>query len=499
MRLLSKITFLLFLATFHYSCEQKKTNLAWKANFPMIGSQSSPKATDLNGDGVLDIVIGAGENEFQQSDFGVLALNGKDGKVIWKHPCIDQVYGSAVFEDINADGVSDIFIGGRSNQLYAIDGKTGENIWTWKPLFKDHPKLKYADRNMQNPVLIPDKNGDGLKDLLVVCGGNAKAEPFKKEGRVPGVLMVLNAKNGAVLAADIMPDGGEAYMPPLYVKQKDGSEQVLFGTGGETLDGHLFVTDLKNLMQNDISKARIVASDTGHGFIAPASAADINADGFYDFVAISHGSRVFAIDGKTLTPIWQQSIPNTELSNAFAVGYFTNDKTPDFFTFVSKGVWPDSKGSVQVMLDGKNGTIAYQNQLGCTGFSSPVVYDLNEDGRQDAIISINEYDCERGYVSSEKLEIKNRLLAIDFANNSIQDIESVSKLKNIFTTPYLSDLDADGYLDIVYGQYFSATSDLMLFYGMELKRISTNIKIHSKIMWEGYMGNNGAGIFEPHL
>lgn len=484
------------LTVFLFSCESKKTEVAWEANFPKIGSQSSPRAVDLNSDGVLDIVIGAGENEYKKSAYGVLALDGQSGKIIWKHDCIDQVYGSAIFEDINGDATPDVFIGGRSNQLFAIDGKTGKNIWTWQANFPTHPILQYANQNIQNPALIADKNGDGIKDLLVSCGGNAKAKPFEKEGRTPGVLMVLNAKTGAVLAADTMPDGAETYMPPLYVQQQDGSEQVLFGSGGETLDGHLYLSDMNSLMRNDLSEALVVAADKGHGFIAPACAADINEDGLLDYVAISHSSKVFAIDGKTLDIIWNQQIPDTESSNAFAVGYFTDDKTPDFFTFVSKGVWPDSKGSVQVMLDGKDGSISYQNELGCTGFSSPVVYDLNNDGRQDAIISINEYDCERGYVSEEELQIKNRLLVIDFAKNTTSDIDNAPKFKNIFTTPYLNDLDGDGYLDIVYGQYYSATPDLILFLGMRLKRISTNIKLRKKVLWEGYMGNRGTGIFE---
>ena len=493
----SKVILILFSALIIVSCKPKKTELAWEANFPVIGSQSSPRAIDLNGDGVLDIVIGAGENEFQKSEFGVLALDGQSGNLLWKHHCIDQMYGSAIFEDINGDKTPDVFIGGRSNQFYAIDGKTGENIWTWKPKYSTHPKLKNADRNMQNPVLIPDQNGDGVKDLLVVCGGNAKAEPYKKEGRIAGVLMVLNAKNGDLLATDTIPDGGESNMPALYVKQKDGTEQILFGSGGETLDGHLYVTDMASLMRNDISKASIVASDTGHGFIAPACAADINTDGVLDFVAISHGSRIFAVDGKTLTTLWKQNVPNTESSNAFAVGYFTDDKTPDFFTFVSKGVWPDSKGSVQIMLDGKNGHIAYQNELGCTGFSSPVIYDINHDGRQEAFLSINEYNCDRGYVSNEKLDIKNRVLVIDFAKKSTQDIDVAPKFKNVFTTPYLNDLDGDGYIDIVYGQYYSASTDIISFLGMKVKRVSTSIKVREKVLWEGYMGNAGTQIFEP--
>lgn len=89
-------------------------------------------------------------------------------------------------------------------------------------------------------------------------------------------------------------------------------------------------------------------------------------------MAISHGSKIFALDGTNHEVIWRQEIPDTECSNSFAVGNFTEDEVPDFFTFVSKGVWPHNTGSLQVMLDGKDGRIAYTDSLGCTGFSSPV-------------------------------------------------------------------------------------------------------------------------------
>src|SRR4030095_10443740 len=104
----------------------------WNKNFPVIGSQSSPRTTDLNNDGVLDIIIGAGKNEFQQTDMGVLALDGRTGNILWKQQAIDQVFGSASFCDINGDHVKDIFIGGRSPQLKAIDGKSGALIWDYK-------------------------------------------------------------------------------------------------------------------------------------------------------------------------------------------------------------------------------------------------------------------------------------------------------------------------------------------------------------------------------
>jgi outer membrane protein assembly factor BamB len=112
-------------------CSNKKTEIAWVQNLPVIGSQSSPRAADLNGDGVLDIIMGAGKNEYEHSDQGILAFDGNTGELIWQQEAGDQVFGSATFLDINGDGVQDVFIGGRSNQLRALDGKTGEVIWTY--------------------------------------------------------------------------------------------------------------------------------------------------------------------------------------------------------------------------------------------------------------------------------------------------------------------------------------------------------------------------------
>jgi outer membrane protein assembly factor BamB len=484
---------LLFLLLFLSACSNKKTELLWGNALDKIGSQSSPKATDINNDGVLDVIMGAGENEYQSSENGIIALDGKTGELIWQHESIDQVYGSATLLDINADGIQDVFIGGRSNQFYALNGATGENIWQWTYAYENEPKLKYAKYNFHNAVLIPDQTGDKIQDLLVVCGGNSKAEPNSLINRFTGVLMILDSKNGKVIAADTMPDGLESYMPPLYIHEQ---EAIIFGTGGETINGSLYKTQLLDLLKGDISQAKVIASDTsGHGFIAPCVAVDLNDDGQLDIAAISHGSYIYAIDGKTSKSLWALNIPDTESSNGFAVGYFNSDKTPDLFTFVSKGVWPESTGSVQIVIDGKTGEKYYSNSLGCTGFSSPVVYDLNHDGTDEAIISINEYDCNKGFISEAKLDISTRLIAMDFKNNQIHTIDQQTKFKNIFSTPYIGDMDDDGFLDIVHTQYFSPNSILLSFMGMKVKRISTNIKLQNEVKWGAYMGSNGDGIF----
>ncbi len=487
--------FLVLIITQLFSCKSKKTELLWTKVFPIIGSQSSPKTSDLNNDGVLDLVMGAGKNEYQVSDFGVIAMNGKTGELLWKHEASDQIYGSATLLDINYDKIDDIIIGGRSNNLMALNGKNGAQIWKFDYKYEADSILKYTNFNFQNCKIIPDQNNDGVADLLVQNGGNHAAAPNTMKDRVPGVLMIMNSKNGEILFADKMPDGMESYMPPLYFQQPDNQEFIVFGTGGETISGHLFLAKLGDLKERNLKNAKVIAEDIGHGFIAPAIATDINNDKYFDIISISHGSKYTAVDGKTLQKIWENNIPNTECSNAFSVGNFNADNIPDFFTFVSKGVWPDSKGSVQIMINGKTGKIDYKNNLGCTGFSSAVIYDLNHDGIDESVISINEYDCENGFVKNKTDQITNKLLAIDFKSGKIQMIDETFQFKNIFSTPWLGDIDNDDYVDIIHCQYYSYGSDPLIFMGMQVKRISTSIKYKKPAIWGAYMGSDGTGIF----
>jgi outer membrane protein assembly factor BamB len=492
--------FIVVALTLTFSCKQKKqSELVWDVNFSIIGSQSSPRSVDLNGDGILDFVIGAGKNEFQESDQGVLAINGVDGSLIWSHASADQMYGSATFHDITGDGIPDVFIGGRSPQFRAIDGKTGNLLWKFDYHYQDHPILQYARFNFNHSILLPDQNGNGYPELLLANGGNYEALPYMTENRFPAVIMVLDSKTGEILARDTVPDGKETYMTPLALSQPGEEEiQIIFGTGGETISGALYLANLSDLMNNNLSQANKIAEEDGHGFIAPPSLADINLDGYLDIVAISHASGIFAIDGKTLKPIWNQRIPGAECSNSFAVGQFTADQVPDFFTFVSKGVWPENTGSLQIMVDGKTGEIAYTNTLGCTGFSSPVAYDLNHDGRDEVIISINEFDCTRYIGDQSSFMIENKLLAIDFKTGEHFTIDQTPGMKNIFSTPWIGDIDGDGYLDLVHCQYFNH-SDLLSFLGMRIKRIDLPIKMKKRPVWGSYMGSEGNGVYRPDL
>lgn len=490
------IIFIGLLSSCTQAASKKRSEVVWNKDISILGSQSSPRATDLNKDGTLDIIIGAGKNEFQYSDMGILAFDGRSGELLWKQEASDQVYGSATLYDVTGDSVKDVFIGGRSTQMKAIDGKSGALLWKFEnEQYKNHPILGFARYNFNNSVMVADQNNDGFDDLLTINGGNAIAEPHSVLNRFPAVLMLLDSKTGNVIAADTMPDGKESYMSPLYFIRPDSKDQfIVFGTGGETIGGSLYLATLPQLLAKKLTMAKVIASDTGHGFIAPAVLAEITNDGYPEIIAISHGSKAVAVDGKDHRILWTNTFTGTECSNSFATGYFTGDDVPDFFTFISKGEWPNSTGSVQVMLNGKDGTVAYMDSIGCTGFSSPVVYDLNNDGYDEAIISINEFDCSMGYAAKSPALIENKLISIDFENRSVNTIDQAKGFKNIFSTPWIGDIDNDGYLDIVHCQYYHQLS-LLSFLGMRIRRIETPVKIKKTVLWGSYLGANGDGVF----
>src|SRR6266542_2831050 len=79
-----------FLCACSLAPAKKQSVVVWNKNLPVIGSLSSPRTADLNNDGVLDSVMGAGKNEFQKTDMGILAFDGKSGNLLWKQSAIDQ-------------------------------------------------------------------------------------------------------------------------------------------------------------------------------------------------------------------------------------------------------------------------------------------------------------------------------------------------------------------------------------------------------------------------
>jgi len=464
---------------------------SWVADFPQLGTNSSPRCADLNGDGVLDVVLGAGRNEFEACEHGVIALDGRTGALLWSHPAEDQVVGSALFLDVTADSIPDVFIGGRKAQLFALDGATGQELWHYEVLSEEYGTLGLMRFNFYNPQTLPDQDGDGLPDLLVANGGNVLAAAGSTEQRFPGVLAVFSSRSGALLAADTMPDRRETYMSPLVADlDADGTLDLLFGTGGETIGGSLFRATLDELLNNDLSKARPLLTRTGHGFIAPPALTDLNGDQTLDIVGNWHGGMTYAIDGRSHELLWSVELPDAEASNSLALGFFSPDTVPDVFTFFSLGTWPENRAAVQLMLDGRDGRVLLQDTLGCSGFFSPVALDLENDGRDEVLLGVNAYPCRR----YDFERVRYHLELFDFRRGIHYPFTPELPAKNVSSTPWVGDLDGDHYLDIIHCPQVPTTR-MDSFFGFQVQRISSNVKIESPPRWGAYMGPGGRGVF----
>lgn len=461
-------------------------NQVWHTFMDTVTSFSSPRSLDLNGDGILDIVLGGGIDGSPHAN-GIMAFNGLDGSLLWKRATHNEMFVSANFQDINNDGIPDVFIGGRDAQFYALDGTNGQQIWEFYP----HPWTVNPNTvglwNFYSPQFIPDMNSDGLQDLLVANGGDHSL-PLWETNRPPGHLMVLNAANGGVLAKAVVPDSAETYCSPLVLDLKnDGNLWVLYGTGGESLGGNFYAALLSDLMNENLSNSVVLASHPSRGFIAPPSVHKSLTHAGYDIVVQGFGGQIYKFNGQTFAQEWVAHIPGTESSAQPVLGNFTGgDHIPDVFAVLYKGNMTSYTDYYQVMIDGSNGQIMFQDSIGTLHFPSGNAVDLNNDGRDEAIASITFH--QNGY-------FHHKLMSFDFQNNTISQIHENKAGTNLGCTPLIQDLDDNGLLDIVYVVRKDSLNPVGLK-GINVYRYELTVEIpNSGVAWGSYLGGNYDGVY----
>jgi outer membrane protein assembly factor BamB len=484
------LCFFIISGLFLSGCAKEELH-AWQTFLPMLGTYSSPRAADLNNDGVLDIVMGAGGKEEFHSDSAVIAIDGASGKLLWHVSGENQFVGSAVFKDVNKDGVPDVFIGGRWAELAAISGADGQIIWRF---LADRVQPDPSEKgwfNFTTPQFVPDQDGDGLEDLIIANGGNARVAPGDPN-RPAGRILVLSSATGKILANATVPDGKESYMSVLCLSKKDGKIDVLVGTGGETIGGHLYRTTLQNIMSGNISSATVLATSNAKGFIATPVAADITNDGVEDLIINAVEGKMIALDGKNDSLLWQITFPGTEAYTNPAIGYFNEDSIPDVFCNFAIGTFPTLTKSVRFMVDGKTGKIQYQDTVAAFQYASAVAADINGDSINEVLINQAEMrrkQFENAYYS--------HLMVFDFKNHKQYTMGDTLQATNLASTLWIGDLENDQKLDIIYNavKYHDVLFDLQKPLGLYIGRIKTNITIKKPAVWGAFMGSDYSNIF----
>ena len=473
---------LLFLSVISFSFHAFSQD--WQAFTDSIPTLSSPRACDLNGDNVMDVVIGGGTDGVFSNN-GIMAFNGVDGSLLWKRPSRNEVFGSAVFEDITNDGTKDVFIAGRSAQLLAIDGVNGQLLWDYFPYPTDPADSGLY--NFYNPQFIQDVDGDSYPDILVSNGGDHTAPAWETD-RPPGRLMVVSALTGSLLAEALVPDSAETYCSPLvFDVQNNGTKWILFGTGGENLGGHFYMSPLEELINNNtLENSIILAEDNEKGFIAPASVYKAE-NGSYNIYIQSFGGTLYKINGADGSLIWSYTKSGTESSAAPVIGNFTGTPTPDVALSLFKGIAPSYSDFYQVILDGATGEQTYIDSMGAMQYASGNAVDMNNDGRDEVLFSVTY---------GEDNYFQTRINSYDPVSESLTILDEIRTGVNLGSTPFIGDLEQDGQLDLIYAVKKDSI-DPVAWKGINVFRHELNSSMpNAGIAWGTYMGSAFNGEYE---
>lgn len=87
------------------------------------------------------------------------------------------------------------------------------------------------------------------------------------------------------------------------------------------------------------------------------------------------------------------------------------------------------------------------------------------------------------------------LLIFDFHNKATLDFGLSDNAINYASTPWLGDLDNNGFLDIVHCS-MADSSYRTAAEGLKINRLATNVQLTSMPEWGAYMGSNYDGIFK---
>ncbi|MGI8793488.1 MAG: FG-GAP repeat domain-containing protein, partial [Acidimicrobiales bacterium] len=305
--------------------------------------ESSPAVGDVTGDGIPEIVVGAGSLNVTGQHGGVVILNANGTRRCAKQTedkfnqwggggpdgFSEAVINSPAIGDVNGDGVNDIVFGSFDHKIYVINGSCGEIA-----------RFDNTDTVWSAPALA-DADRDGKADIFI--GGDA-----------------TKSLQG-------LPHGGGYYRSLTYN-----------GTG--TL-GQRWVRPEAETFQGG------------------SSVGDINGDGRLEVVTGSgvdycqnqggdcaNSRRVWAfhIDDGSNVPGWPRSIAGATFMSAPAIGDLNADGKNDV-VIGTKGPSGQANDGYVVALSGAGGEL-WSKDVNDQVLSSPTLGDVDGDGKTDVVV-----------------------------------------------------------------------------------------------------------------
>ncbi|MBI4615174.1 MAG: PQQ-binding-like beta-propeller repeat protein [Planctomycetes bacterium] len=299
---------------------------------------------------------------------GVSRLDPASGEIIWTFvppsgPASPFLV-APVLADADGDGDPDVLAATAPGDLYALDGESGERIWSLS-----------ARGGLAAPAAAADLDGDGLLDVVLAsAAGWAYARPVEPlgghrvfatgvptggEGITLAGLFVFGARDGQVRAIDAL----------------TGEERWTLSTGGEVYAAPLPAGDFLAIGSFD-RVLRLVRPEDGsvvwereqvgriYGLASPG---DVNGDTDSDVIVVTDEGVVSARDGSTGGEIWTWRAGSpVRAAPAFAPA---SDTVPGLVVF-------GSEGGRLVALRAASGEAHWQVDVGEPVEATPVFVEI---------------------------------------------------------------------------------------------------------------------------
>lgn len=169
---------------------------------------SSPAVVDVNGDGVLDVIVGTNnylENGTNVGEPWKVHAFSADGRSLWSTPLRpgSRIFTSPAVGDVTDDGRPEVAIGtieGTVGSVYLLDAATGAILWG-----RDDGGSGECCVFMGSPVLA-DVSGDGVADV-VAAGGDWAVHAWSGDGERLFRTPLGGAMFNSPAVADVHGDG----------------------------------------------------------------------------------------------------------------------------------------------------------------------------------------------------------------------------------------------------------------------------------------------------
>jgi len=326
----------------------------WRA-FLKGDIEAAPVLAELNGDGILDVAIGAEEGHFY-------GLNGKNGKKLFTLRTAKGDYGqrgfvaTAAARDFNGDGRAELFVPGRDGVMRALDGKSGKPLWQ-----------KGGESGRHGAPVIVDTNGDGRYEVIFTASYSMVTVADAQTGRVLWETELKNPRGGieglfapvgwlpaeqcALIAsawwkrAEGVSCVGPRGVRWRYTEQKENitSGVVIADVDGSPGDEIVFGTESGKVVAIDTDGGIVWTYDTGGPVECAPTIADIDADGLNE-VLVAVNDNIFYIASVTkedLEEVQNERIGllhvlDTQGKGPPLLGYYRGSPRNDGFLFAAE-------------------------------------------------------------------------------------------------------------------------------------------------------------------